>query len=281
MEAAPTLLSAASFARYRHGRYGLLRVPRLPPGLPPVAVDCGGFVAARRGGFDYAAVQYVQWLRQLDVAWAATFDFPCEPELGLEVAEQQAATTHYAYWFLEHWPEERHPWVVTIQGYLVDEYVRHAEQLAPLIFKLRNWVYNRASYELDEVDDRVLDRWHEQFRVGIGSLCRRNSVRHINPIVDAVASVLEGVPLHLWGVKRSFLSQRTSLHPQVISVDSAAGNGRFGAGIERYRASGLSQRQYLHQVQLPSYRRGVAAALAAPKQLPLLQAGSGRWDVKA
>jgi hypothetical protein len=42
MEAVPTLLSAASFARYRHGFF---RVPHLPPGLPPVAVDCGGFVA--------------------------------------------------------------------------------------------------------------------------------------------------------------------------------------------------------------------------------------------
>jgi hypothetical protein len=73
---------------------------------------------------------------------------------------------------------------------------QHAEQLAPLIFKLRNWIYNRASYELDEVGDPVLDRWQEQSRVGIGGLCRRNSVRHIGPIVDAVASVLEGVPLH-------------------------------------------------------------------------------------
>jgi hypothetical protein len=268
MEAVPTLLSAASSARYRDGRYGFFRFPRLPPGLPPVAVDFGGFVAARRGGFDYVALQYVQWLRQLDVAWAATFNFPCERELGLNASEQQAATARYAEWFLEHWPEERFPWVITVQDYTVGDYVRHAEELAPLIFKLRHWTYNRASYDLDE--PAVLNRWQEQFRVGIGSLCRRNSVRHIGLIVDAVASVLEGIPLHLWGVKVAFLSQQVSLHPQVVSVGSAAGNGRFGRGLERYRASGLSQREYLHRVQLPRYRRDVAAALAAPKHLPLL-----------
>ena len=136
-----------------------------------MAVDCGGFVAARRDGFDYVALQYVQWLRQIDLAWAATFDFPCEPELGLDVPAQRAATTEYAYWFLEQWPEERFPWVVTVQGYTVDDYVRHAEALAPLIFRLRTWTYNHDSYGLDEVEESVLDRWHEQFRVGIGSLC--------------------------------------------------------------------------------------------------------------
>jgi hypothetical protein len=112
MQAVPTLLSAASFARYRHSPYAWFRVPRLPAGFPPVAVDCGGFVAARRSGFDYPAVHYVQWLRQFDVAWAATFDFPCEPDLGLNVQQQQAATTCYAEWFLEHWPKERFPWVL-------------------------------------------------------------------------------------------------------------------------------------------------------------------------
>jgi hypothetical protein len=54
------------------------------------------------------------------------------------------------------------------------------------------------------------------------------------------------------------------LHPQVVSVDSAAGNGRFGQGLERYPESGLSQRQYLHRVQISRYRRDVVAALAAP-----------------
>jgi hypothetical protein len=270
MEAVPTLVSAASFARYRHGRHGFFRVPRFPDGFGSVAVDCGGFVAARRGGFDYLAAQYVQWLRQFDVAWAATFDFPCEPELGLDVRTQQDATTRYAHGFLEHWPEERYPWVVTIQGYEVDDYVRHAVELAPLIFKLKDWTYNRYSYESGEAEPAVIDRWHKQFRVGIGSFCRRNRVAHVGPIVEAVAGVLEDVPLHLWGLKVTYLKRRASLHPQVVSLDSAAGNGRFGRGLERYRQSELSQREYLHRIQLPRYRRAVHEALAAPKQLSLL-----------
>ncbi len=56
MEAVPTPLSAASLARYRHGRRGFFRVSRLRAGMPPVAVDCGVFVAPRRGGFDYVAL---------------------------------------------------------------------------------------------------------------------------------------------------------------------------------------------------------------------------------
>jgi hypothetical protein len=138
-----------------------------------------------------------------------------------------------------------------------------------LVFKLRNWTYNRYSYGLDEVNESVLNRWHDEFRVGIGSLCRRNRVSHIAPVVDAVAAVLPGIPLHLWGVKVGFLKQSVSPHPQIVSVDSAAGNGRFARGLERYRQSGLSQRAYLHQVQLPAYRGKVLAALASPKQLRL------------
>jgi hypothetical protein len=238
-----------------------------------VAVDCGGFAAARRGGFDYLALQYVQWLRQLDVAWAATFDFPCEPELGVDVRAQQAATTEYAHMFLEQWPEELFPRVVTVEGYTVDDYVRHAEQLAPLIFKLRNWTYNCHSYGRGEVNESVLSRWHDEFRVGIGSLCRRNRVSHIAPIVDPVATVLPDIPLHLWGVKVGFLKLTASLHPQIVSVDRAAGNGRFARGLERYQQSGMSQRAYLHRVQLPAYRGKVLAALAAPKQLRLPESG--------
>jgi hypothetical protein len=83
----------------------------------------------------------------------------------------------------------------------------------------------------------------------------------------------------LWDVKQGFLSQRMSLHPQVVSVDSAAGNGRFGQGLERYPEAGLSQREYLHRVQLPHYRRDVVAALAAPTQLPLPLHGRTRQEV--
>ncbi len=38
------------------------------------------------------------------------------------------------------------------------DYVRHAEALAPVIFKLRTWTCSRVGYELDEVDAGMLDR---------------------------------------------------------------------------------------------------------------------------
>jgi hypothetical protein len=47
-----------------------------------------------------------------------------------------------------------------------------------------------------------------------------------------------------------------------VSSDSAAWNGRFGKGIEAYRQSSLTQREYAYKVALPAYLAKVEAALA-------------------
>src|SRR5207247_9591249 len=107
-------------------------------------------------------------------------------------------------------------------------------------------------------------RRRQSFRVGIGSICRRAQVPEIRRIVMDIAAALPGIPLHLFGAKLEVMKGWGNRPRTVISCDSAAWNGRFGAGIERFDAErmrrGLSQRQFALGVMLPRYASRVEAA---------------------
>jgi hypothetical protein len=113
------------------------------------------------------------------------------------------------------------------------------------------------------------------FRVGIGTLCRRASVAMIQQVTRNVARELPGVPLHLWGVKLTALKARVALPEAVVSVDSAAWNGlthsRDRREYETWRDARMgTQREFSYRVALPRYLAKVEAALSGPKQLTLL-----------
>jgi hypothetical protein len=143
------LLSAASFARFRHGEFGLFRRPTVPAHIREVAADSGGFVAARRfGDYDFLAIQYVEWLYSFGPRWAATMDYPVEPELAADeraVRERQERTTELATFLWDQFPDAPWAWVPTVQGWSVDDYARHAEDLAPLVMEMRH-EYNPWSW---------------------------------------------------------------------------------------------------------------------------------------
>ena len=71
----------------------------------------------------------------------------------------------------------------------------------------------------------------------------------------------------------STLRSVLALPAEVISIDSAAWNGRFGRQLEQGRIEqhrfGLSQREHAARVALPRYIGRVRDALLAPKQLAL------------
>lgn len=257
------LLTASSYAAEevrKHGKVrGALPVPILPEHITERAADCGGFVATFKwGDYPYTPAQYVQWLRSWCPDWAASMDFCCEDEItngtpGV-VRERQQKTTEMAWRFWTTY-QENWPWVPTIQGWTIEDYQCHANELKPLISEMQH------VYQGDE-------RW----RVGIGTLCRRASVAMIHDVVRAVSEVLPGVPLHLWGIKLGALQSPLAMPEQVVSVDSAAWNGLFGSDREEWKASGLPQRQWSWQVSYPRYAAKVAAALSQPKQLSLLDA---------
>lgn len=223
---------------------------KLPAHVKRVAADCGGFVATRKwGGYPFLSNQYVQWCEAIGPAleWAAIPDICCEDELtaktdSLTVRERQDETTRLARLFWEQYMTVPWTWTPTIQGWTVEDYVYHAEQMAPLIAEMQSFYYERPGFIAEEDgDDHDYPNYVERvernmmtFRVGIGTLCRRASTAMIREIVERVSVILPGVTFHLWGVKLAGLTGH-DLPSSVVSVDSAAWNGRFGPGINRIK----------------------------------------------
>lgn len=270
------LLPASSFL----GQPKAPKTIQLPPHITDTAADCGGFVATMKwGDYRYTVDEYVAWLNGWAPKWAASMDWCCEDEItkgtpGL-VRERQRKTTEMARRSFDNYPAPSWAWVPTIQGWDVEDYVRHATEMAPLIAEMQEYYAELPSYSLEWIEDDTdggdveelttpFDDYSERFRVGIGTLCRRASPEMIQEVVEACSKVLPGVEFHLWGVKLTYL-QRAKNNPRVKSVDSAAWNGGFGSDLEIRRsemaAMGLSQRKWAVTVQLPRYMAKVRAAL--------------------
>jgi hypothetical protein len=273
----PFLLPCSSWAKVWKpgpvdGRYprGPIPPPLLPEHVTHVAADSGGFVATVAwGDYKYLTHHYVNWCRDIGPAlrWAALPDYCCEPEIAddpAEIATRQRWTTERAESICADYLDVPWAWAPTIQGWDVDDYRRHARELAPLISWLDRY-YAQLPDTLWDADgepspaaQRRAELAGRSFRVGIGTLCRRASVEQIRRVVDAVADELPGIPLHLWGVKLGAIQQ--GLPPEVVSVDSAAWNGRFGSAIEAQRSSGMTQRYWGYRVALPEYLEKVDRA---------------------
>jgi hypothetical protein len=217
----PYLLPLASWWRRD---VQLKRPPRLPPQLTHVAVDCGSYTLAQHQlepGYHFTADQYVSWIRALGpaVRWAVLPDWPCEGASAREVRWRQDATTQTAVDLLSEHVNVPWCWSPVLQGQTVEDYLRHAVDIAAWVYELREVYAARG-----RVDD---------FRVCVGSLCRRNAVAEMRAIVSNVSGVLVGLPLHLFGVKLGILQQTGRLPETVVSLDSAAWTNRFGRDIDR------------------------------------------------
>ncbi len=241
------LLPASSWAREG------LRKPSLPGRILKRGADSGGFVASRIwGDYRYSLAQYVAWLLTWKPQWAATMDYCCEPELDVVTRERQTRTTQNAW---NAWNSYKHlpfAWVPTIQGWLPEDYRRHAYEMQPLIEQMQaHYAQNPA------------------WRVGIGTLCRRDDVVMVQAIVNAVRDVLPTIPFHLWGIKLDAL--RSINLAQVVSTDSAAWHGKFKHEIEETRRlaqqAKMSIRRYSVTVKLPLYTHKVHAAVAESAQV--------------
>lgn len=261
------LLPASSYARFN------FRKPNLPTHVTRWAADCGGYVATKiNGDYTYTVGEYVGWLESADTppTWAAMMDYCMEQEItGVNdgvIRRRQQWTTEYARYFVQQYGWVSWAWVPTVQGWDVASYVRHARQLAPLVRQLQSHYYHRVEQAYDAYDGEgepeglaLAEANLDAFRVGIGTLCRRTTTAQIHEIVEAVSGELPGVGLHLWGVKLKALGR--GLPASVVSVDSAAWNGRFGSDLELQKSSGLTQREYGYKIALPRYLAKVDAAL--------------------
>ena len=277
----PLLLPLASWWRQD---VQLVRPPCLLRHLSHVAVDCGSYALAQRQlepGYHFTAEQYVGWIRALgpSVRWAVLPDWPCEGADANEVRRRQAATTATALDMLADHLSAGWCWCPVLQGQAVEDYLRHAVDVAGWVYELRE-VYAARGRD-------------EDFRVCLGSLCRRNAASEIRAIVRAVSAVLPDLPLHLFGIKLGLLRQAGRLPDAVASLDSAAWSGRFGRDLDRCTDEqrrtcvacrtvvlprlrpwptvcprcggplGASQREYSVLIALPRYRARVERALLA------------------
>jgi len=155
-----------------------------------VAVDCGSYTLAQHQvepGFHFTAEQYVSWIEALGpaVRWAVLPDWPCEGASAQEVRRRQIATTETAVDALGHHLNAAWCWCPVLQGQTVDDYLRHAIDIVAWVYELREVYAARGQAD--------------NFRVCIGTLCRRNAVAEIRTIVSNVAAVREGLQLHLLG----------------------------------------------------------------------------------
>lgn len=238
-----------------------LPLPALPPALD-YAVDPGGYLMTLvYRQYLYTPRELVTWCQALTPApqWVATPDRCCEPELiaadAGKIALRQAWTTRMAWHCWRTYRAGAWAWVPTVQGWAVSDYIRHATELAPLIAEMAAY-YGPGS----------------AFRVGIGTLCRRLSTSAIRAVVSAVAAILPGIPLHLWGVKLGTLQDRVQLPVSVVSVDSAAWNGNQQIVRAVWQATGQTRRRYVLTAPtagLRGYLAKVAAAQTNPKQMEM------------
>lgn len=240
---------------------GAIPVPKLPACMKHVAADCGGFVATFKWGgkYRYSPEQYIEWLDALQPEWAAMMDYCCENEIttgkhGI-VRERQQLTTGMAYRLWDDCKHKPWVWVPTIQGWTVADYIKHATEMKPLIEEMKAFYEARGQGDL--------------FRVGIGTLCARASAEMIRLVVEAVTSILGDCKIHLWGVKLGVFRMSIALSKWVTSVDSAAWNGMFKTGRNKWKGTGMTQREWCFKVALPAYEAKIHHALTTPKQMCL------------
>lgn len=128
--------------------------------------------------------------------FVAPQDWPCEPAAlaasGLTVRDHQELTIDSYLWCIREFPHA--PWMPVIQGWTVPQYLDHME------------MYRAAGVDLAA-----------EPRVGLGSVCRRDSTAAIAAVVHALWS--RGIRLHGFGVKRDGLA---AVGHMLASADSMA-----------------------------------------------------------
>jgi hypothetical protein len=241
----------------------------MPAHITNRAADSGGFIATFKwGDYRYSPEQYVEWLHTWHPTWAATMDYCCEDEItsgrpGV-IRERQERTTEKAHLFWENFRDCPWPWVPTIQGWHIEDYRWHAQQLRELIELMQAYYCERDGAE-------------SAFRVGIGTLCRRLDIKTVVAILMTVAQELPFVKcFHLWGVKKTFWEQPLA-YPFNVSSDSASWNmqayyGDRNPEWKRWKAEQAvlgfeeSNRSHRYKVLIPKTQDEIERAQTRPMQ---------------
>lgn len=173
---------------------------KMPIAQVPWCLDSGAFTElGMHGKWTVSPQEYSATVRRLRdsvgmLEWAAIQDWMCEPYIlaktGLSVVEHQRRTIESYETLLALEPTL--PWTPVLQGWTLDDYLRHLE------------MYRALGLPLDRV-------------VGVGSVCRRQESEEIRIIIETLYD--QGLKIHGFGVKTAGLEKYASyLH----SADSMA-----------------------------------------------------------
>jgi hypothetical protein len=183
-------------------RRTLADVKALPRARGAWALDSGGFTElSTYGRWTVSATEYARQVRRFrdeigGLAFAAPRDFMCEPAIciatGLSVEEHQERTVADFLELRALAPDL--PWIPVLQGWGVADYWRCHER------------YERAGVDL-KVEPLV----------GVGTVCRRQSMTQAGAILSSLAA--DGLKLHGFGFKKTGLRQFSQY---LASADSLA-----------------------------------------------------------
>jgi len=175
---------------------------RLPRAAGSWVLDSGGYSELSMYGEWRTPVRaYVKSVKRYTsevggLEWAAVQDWMCEPwilkKTGLDIDEHQYRSV-VSYLELRLRAPEM-PWMPVLQGWEAADYLRHAE------------MYERAGVHLADLPI-----------VGIGSVCRRQSVRGAIDLLVYLSRA--GIRLHGFGLKTTALRSLASF---LASSDSMA-----------------------------------------------------------
>jgi hypothetical protein len=197
-------------------RRRLARLREWPEAIGCWALDSGGFSELSiYGEWRTTVRQYIWevWQAREDIGglqWAAQQDWMCEPfivqKTGLSVLIHQQKTVDNYVELMSTAPTL--PWIPVLQGFLLEEYLRHVD------------MYAQAGINLSKLT-----------LVGIGSICRRQHTVEAAAIIRTIAAL--GIPLHGFGLKEQALKRVAKV---VYSADSMAWS--FTARRQKVRLSG-------------------------------------------
>jgi hypothetical protein len=239
----------------------------LPRATARWALDSGGFQELKDNGrWTLTPAQYAGHVRRYRdrigrLDWAAPMDWMCEPAVihggvlggqrfvgtGLSVREHQHRTVDNYLQLRELAPDL--PFIPVLQGYTLDDYLTCVDD------------YTDAGIDLAALP-----------RVGLGSVCRRQSTTEIHRIVTALADL--GIRLHGFGVKTVGLHLYGDL---LTSADSMAWS--FDARRLQRPLPGCTGHKNCANCPRYAYQwhRRITATLQIrrPRQLPLFTDGGG------
>ncbi|MEU7480490.1 hypothetical protein AB0A63_31245 [Lentzea sp. NPDC042327] len=178
----PLCVSAHTLAAYKTGSAAM------PVAGVPYAIDSGAYTEIRDyGTWRWDEDTYGSMVtRLIEVCgppmWVAPLDRPCERTVllraGASVFEHQILTLESYLYLVREFPYV--PWLPVLQGWSFEDYIRH------------DAMYREAGVFLGT-----------QALVGLGSVCRRGSIRPIGEIAKHFAE--RGYRLHGFGLKTTAL----------------------------------------------------------------------------